>query len=142
MIQGIHFFKYILIFSLLVFLFQNCKTKNKLGNPEIVNVKSFGAKGDNKTDDYYAIKKAINFLTQNKKSKLFFPKGIYRVENKNDEYIFEFRQQSGIEVIGESMDETKIKGCIDGKKLCTAIFRLRDVDNISFKNITFSEKNL
>src|SRR5438876_10859709 len=46
-------------------------------NGEIVNVKEFGAKGDNTTDDTSAIQSAINALGS--QGKVYFPLGSYKI---------------------------------------------------------------
>lgn len=45
-----------------------------------VNVKDFGAKGDDKTDDTEAIQKAINYC-KTQGTSLYFPRGVYLISN-------------------------------------------------------------
>lgn len=47
-------------------------------SPIILNVKNFGAKGDGKNDDTYAVQKAIDAASVNP-STIYFPKGTYRI---------------------------------------------------------------
>ncbi len=69
---------------LIVFLLLQITGKTQSGNTVtgglIINVVKFGAKGDGKTNDYTAIQKAIAELHRVKTGTLFFPKGIYKVD--------------------------------------------------------------
>ncbi len=49
-----------------------------------VSVLNFGAKGDEITNDFQAIQNAINYIASKKGGIVFFPKGIYLVEGKNN----------------------------------------------------------
>jgi hypothetical protein len=46
---------------------------------DIINVKDFGAKGDNLTNDQPAIQNAVNWTTSRARGLIFFPPGIYKV---------------------------------------------------------------
>jgi hypothetical protein len=56
------------------------KTASSSVSPNIINVKNFGAKGDGITNDYAAIQKAIAELHRIKSGIIFFPKGVYKVD--------------------------------------------------------------
>jgi polygalacturonase len=56
------------------------KTASSSVSPNIINVKNFGAKGDGITNDYAAIQKAIAELHRIKTGIIFFPKGVYKVD--------------------------------------------------------------
>ena len=45
-----------------------------------INVKKYGAKGDGATDDYLAIKKAVDAINAAGGGELFFPKGTYYID--------------------------------------------------------------
>lgn len=68
----------------LAILLASCKPAAQVGNTSktlpVINVKSFGAKGDGVFNDYSAIQKAIAELHQVQSAILFFPKGTYRVD--------------------------------------------------------------
>src|SRR6185503_14753367 len=105
------------IISLFVLL--SCKpavqTSGQTGNTKkgetIINVKSFGAKADGKANDYAAIQKAIAELNRLKTGTLYFPKGIYRVdefhrENEkgqtlNNKYHFVFKGLNNVTIRGD-----------------------------------------
>ena len=57
----------------------NTKVINRL---EVINVKSYGAKGDGVTDDTIAINNAINSINNNT-SIVWFPKGTYMINGAN-----------------------------------------------------------
>jgi hypothetical protein len=53
-------------------------------NSGFYNVKDFGAKGDNNTDDAFAIKNAVTYIAGKLGGTLLFPEGIYRVNSSID----------------------------------------------------------
>jgi hypothetical protein len=53
--------------------------KNSICYAVVLNVKSFGAKGDGVTDDYIAILKAVAELNKLGRGTLYFPKGTYQI---------------------------------------------------------------
>ena len=56
------------------------KEKGVQSEERYYNVKHFGAKGDNKTDDTRAIQTVINNVVQNGGGVVYFPAGIYRIK--------------------------------------------------------------
>lgn len=47
----------------------------------VVNVKNFGAKGDNTADDTAAIQAAINYAINTNKGRVYLPPGLYKISN-------------------------------------------------------------
>jgi hypothetical protein len=98
----------------------NAQIGNNVINGIKVNVKKFGAKGDGKTNDYFAIQKAILKLNELKTGILYFPAGIYKVDNycKQNEYgkilnninHFNFIGLTNFSIIGENKSVISIKG--------------------------------
>lgn len=131
----------LLLLFVLFLTFQNCNIPKVTNNSYIVNVKDFGAKGDNIADDFYAINKAITYLIKSNKRVLYFPEGNYKMVNKSEEYLIQLRTVSGLTILGASKDKTKITAHLNNKSLCTAIFRVRDVRDLTFKNISFSAEH-
>ena len=72
----------ILTISLLLWCSSSILSKEKAGQFEegYYNVKHYGAKGDNKTDDTRAIQAVINKVFQNGGGVVYFPAGIYRIK--------------------------------------------------------------
>lgn len=118
----------------------------------VVNVKSYGALGDGKTDDSEAILRAISNLDDN--SMLYFPQGDYivyndYVDNHNEfgydyEKLIKISNLKNIAIIGESKENTTIRPSYQQKsnaKLnypCT--LSIIDCKNVSVKNITIESK--
>lgn len=55
------------------------------GQTLIFNVKDYGAKGDNKTNDYAAIMKAYDAVNAKGKGEIYFPKGTYYIDEFNSD---------------------------------------------------------
>lgn len=74
--------KYFIAF--ISFLFSQFDALGQSGNTfssgQVINVRKFGAIGNGKSNDYAAIQKAIAELHRLKTGTLFFPKGIYKVD--------------------------------------------------------------
>ena len=110
------------LFPALIFLgfVSKAQTGNTIKKGAIINVKNFGAKGNGKTNDYAAIQKAIAELHRIKSGTLFFPKGIYKVDEvfrQNEKGIvlngrshFFFTGLSNITIKGEKGSIISIKG--------------------------------
>ena len=98
----------------------NAQTGNTAKGGTIVNVKKFGAKGNGKANDYAAIQKAIAELHRIKSGVLFFPKGVYRVnevfrQNEKGQVLngkshFYFNGLNNITIKGEKGTVISIKG--------------------------------
>ncbi len=96
------------------------QTGNTVKGGVIINVKKFGAKGDGKANDYYAIQKAIAELHRIKSGTLLFPKGTYRVnevlrQNEKGQVLngkshFYFKGLKNITIKGEKGTLISIKG--------------------------------
>ena len=106
---------------------------------QILNVRSFGAKGDGITNDYNSIQRAIAKLQSLGRGVLYFPKGIYKVVGNKDEaeYLFQLRNLSNVEIKGASKETTVIKACHGQVEISRHIFQIRNVDHLSFENINF-----
>ena len=83
----------------------------------VVNVKTFGTKGDGKTDDTNAIQEAINSLKE--RQTLYFPNGIYLVSN------------TLVDPAGKSVKRGVCVGCIrniitQGQSRTGTIIKLKD----------------
>lgn len=101
-----------------------CKPAAQIGNTSkslpVINVKSFGAKADGVANDYNAIQQAIAELHRVKSGILFFPKGVYRVDEVfrqtemgkvlNGRSHFIFRGLKNITIRGEKGTVISIKG--------------------------------
>jgi polygalacturonase len=101
-----------------------CKPAAQVGNTSkslpVINVKSFGAKADGVANDYNAIQQAIAELHRVKSGILFFPKGVYRVDEVfrqtemgkvlNGRSHFIFRGLKNITIRGEKGTVISIKG--------------------------------
>jgi hypothetical protein len=70
----------------------------------VYNVKRFGAKGNNESDDTNAIQDAVNEVYQRGGGRIFFPKGTYKVTTISNLW----ENGSPIEFIGESVGNTYI----------------------------------
>jgi polygalacturonase len=71
----------IILVSFIFFQFKGeAQSGNNVSNGQVINVKKFGAKGNGKANDYAAIQKAIAELHRIKSGILFFPKGVYKVD--------------------------------------------------------------
>jgi len=87
---------------------------------DIINVKDFGAKADGIANDYQPIQDAIRELHKRRSGVLFFPKGIYRVNEVfrqtelgkvlNGRSHFIFRGLKNITIRGEKGSVISIKG--------------------------------
>lgn len=108
---------------MILFLFffkSNAQSGNATKNSLVINVKNFGAKGDGKTNDYTAIQRAIAELHRVKTGTLFFPKGVYKVDEVfrqdemgkvlNDKSHFFFIGLNNISIKGEQGTVISIKG--------------------------------
>ncbi|MEI2738960.1 MAG: glycosyl hydrolase family 28-related protein [Chitinophagaceae bacterium] len=110
----------ILISFFLISLIGTAQTGNTVKGGRIINVKKFGAKADGKTNDYAAIQKAIEQLHILKSGVLYFPKGVYRVnefhrENEKGQLLngkqhFVFNGLTNITIKGEKGTVISIKG--------------------------------
>lgn len=72
---------------------------------EVINVKSFGAVGDGKTDDYKALLAVVNLVNQKGGGSVFFPKGTYFIgqyHTKNNKVSdLQFSNCNGLTIRGE-----------------------------------------
>ena len=66
---------------------------------KIVNVKSFGAKGDGKNDDSIAINNALSFAKENKIMNVYIPKGQYLIDSES------IKVHGGITFYGDGSDD-------------------------------------
>ena len=118
----------------------------------VINVKSFGAKGDGITDDTESIINAINSLEEN--SCLFFPSGDYIVyndyENNHHNFGYDYNKlikianKKNISIIGESKYTTKIRPSYQkpssSKYNYPCTLSIIESENIEIKNITIESK--
>jgi hypothetical protein len=81
---------------------------------DIVNVKDFGALGDNSHDDTANIQAAIDYMNVRGKGTLFFPPGTYRVTEPI--YLIRWNEYSGgsVNFVGAGRDATILRGNIPG----------------------------
>lgn len=119
---------------------------------ERINVKSYGAKGDGKTDDTDAILDAISHMTEN--STLFFPNGDYIVysdyENNHGDYGYDYDKcikivgLKNIAIEGEDRNNTRIRPPLQSPTTtkynypCT--LSVYQCQNVTIKNITVENK--
>lgn len=113
--------RYLLLIAIISFF--SCNPPARLVNQQespVVNVRDFNAKGDGKSNDYHAIQKAIAELHRLGSGTLFFPKGIYYVDEihiENEKSItinnrphFIFKGLNNISIIGEKGSVISLKG--------------------------------
>ncbi len=120
----------------LIFLFFS---KVALAQP-FFNVKKMGLKGDGKTNDYRALKKIIDSINTLKRGSIYFPKGIYRIneyvrENEKGESLngikhFVFTNINGLKIFGEKGTVISVKGNFHKK-----------IDFVGYKNYAYSYDN-
>lgn len=72
----------------------------------VVNVKDFGAKGDDTTNDYQSILDVISYIKSIGGGCLYFPKGIYKISANSPSLLIDF---SNIYIIGAGVDNTILK---------------------------------
>lgn len=102
---------------------QNLIAELIIGN--VLNIKQFGAKGDNETDETDIINSAINFCNNNKKS-LYFPKGTYIISSGLNKLITDFN------LYGDGKYNTIIKLISD---INVDVFNLENQYNIYIHDI-------
>jgi hypothetical protein len=134
----------IINFVLILILTGACKAPLKTitaDSSPLINVKDFGAKGDGITDDYTAFQKALDFLHLKKKGTLFFPKGKYLVKRRGGPFIFQIKNLYNIKFKGESQLHSTIIGANGRGDETSAIFRIRNSNNIVFENLGFEAEH-
>lgn len=94
-----------------------------------INVSSYGAIGDGKTDDVEAINKAINVAAKTNAA-VYFPKGDYAIGEPGIQLKY-----SNLKLIGASRDEVIIKPIEAISALVTSVGE--SIENIFIENITF-----
>ncbi|MFT4016017.1 MAG: glycosyl hydrolase family 28-related protein [Agriterribacter sp.] len=79
---------FILLINGLVVLFSPAEVVSQTLKKDIpaYNVKDFGAKADGKSDDTYAIQKALDYLIDHGGGTLYFPNGKYRLATIQEKY--------------------------------------------------------
>jgi hypothetical protein len=135
----------ILVSFLLISLIGATQTGNTSKKSSIINVKKFGAKGNGKANDYAAIQKAIAELHRLKTGILYFPKGIYKVdevhrENEkgqtlNGKYHFIFNGLTNFSIKGEKGTVISIKG--DYHKKAEWVYQARNYGYSFDQQISF-----
>ncbi|MEJ5961313.1 glycosyl hydrolase family 28-related protein [Pedobacter immunditicola] len=106
------------IYLTLFLLFQTAALV--LGQYKTVNVKSYGAKGDGKSNDYPALKKAVAQINAQKGGLLYFPPGTYYLDvyhqgkKSVDTTDLEFKYCDGLRIYGEKAT-IAVKGDIHRK---------------------------
>jgi hypothetical protein len=103
----------------------------------LFNVKKMGAKADGKTNDYLVIKKIVDSVNTLKTGSVFFPKGIYKIdeyvrENEKGQLLngikhFRFNNVNGLKIFGEKGTVISIKGNFYKK-----------IDFTGYKNYSYS----
>ncbi|MBL4702799.1 MAG: right-handed parallel beta-helix repeat-containing protein, partial [Phycisphaeraceae bacterium] len=67
----------------------------------VVNIKDFGAKGDNKHNDSPALRKAINKIKENHGGTIFFPKGTYVLyDQETTNHHIKIKNASNLKLLG------------------------------------------
>src|SRR5690606_11917702 len=112
--------------------------------PESINVNDFGAKADGISDDAAAIRKDIEYATQNGVKKIIFCSGTYLLKStKNSVYIPLF---SNLAFIGQGRHTILLQGSNSMVSEDPTIFFSRNfVENIKFEDFVIDqngEKNL
>lgn len=102
-------------------------------NKTSLNVKQFGAKGDNVSDDYQAIQKALFFASDNN-MKLFIPNGTYLISQQLITVASESdsRYNQTFTIDGES---SNVKINKFGNNPFTEVFNFEFVNNLSLTNL-------
>lgn len=102
-------------------------------NKTSLNVKQFGAKGDNVNDDYQAIQKALFFASDNN-MKLFIPNGNYLISQQLKTVTSEsdVRYNQTFAIDGES---SNVKINKFGTNTFTEVFDFEFVNNLSLTNL-------
>jgi hypothetical protein len=118
-----------------------------------VNVKWYGAKGDNTTDNFTAFQNAIDNMPEHKT--LYFPNGTYLVKGNYSPLISESRTDDGVKIksnitfLGENKYETFLNAHPDNCFILTTKIR-HDVEsthdpdhvkNVHFDSITFMKQD-
>jgi len=99
-------FNYINLIILLIIPWVSSATMPIKKAGDEINIKTFGAKGDGKTNDYNAFLKAASVLSKQGHGTLFFPKGIYyigvnhRNNDSTDDVIF--KNCEGLRIYGSN----------------------------------------
>lgn len=102
-----------------------------------INVRDFGARGDGRTDDSAAFRKAFEFANKGPKRTVFIPSGKYLLavpEKSPQNCIFELNKMKDLLITGEP-----------GTVLTTMtprrmFFRLKDCENVRLENLHFTSE--
>lgn len=109
----------------------NSNDSIEFGQHKLINVKSYGAKGDGITDDTDAINTALK-----KGGIVYFPDGVYMIKTANNESNEYGHYGEGIQPVSNSMllfsGKAKLKAIPNQAKRYSVI-RIHDVDNIIIK---------
>lgn len=108
----------------------------------VINVKQFGAKGNGISDDVQAIQRAINYVSSDSFSIIYFPKGVYNISSytKTQNYLENFciKLHSNLSFVGEGHNSIlRIANHLFDKKDTAAnahLFYGSKVKNVSFAN--------
>jgi hypothetical protein len=100
----------------------------------IINVKDFGAKGNNITDDTKSIQDAIDKAATLINSTVFFPSGTYLVSRKSKSIAGCLYFKSNVNYIGDSIGNSTIQ-LANAQLNYTRIVYIEKVHNIIIKNL-------
>lgn len=121
---------------------------NQSLNSDVINVKSFGAKGNGVSDDYTAILSAVNAINKLGSGTLLFPKGIYYIDEyrtkNNGALDIQFKNCNNLIILGEGAEihvNGKFHRGVDsekgGKKYSTTGI-IKPLSFINCKNVAIS----
>jgi Pectate lyase superfamily protein/Concanavalin A-like lectin/glucanases superfamily len=108
---------------------QNPISLNIMQKTSSINVASFGAKGDGRTDDTAAIQKAVNTISKQTNTELLFPGRIYKISRT-------IILPENISIRGLGL------ACFKGSKGNETLFSGKNINQATFANVGFFNANV
>ncbi len=134
-----------ILYTVILFTILSCKSKQNTPidnsvdteNIEIFNVKNFGAKGDNSTDDTKAIQNCFQAIEKNGSGTAYFPNGVYKISRTNIAgKAWCLKGINNFTIKGENKDSTSVK-LAPKQKNFTRMLVLENNNFVNITNITF-----